>query len=152
MNASPAERPLPVVDADSARFWAALRDRKLTVQRCGTCGRHVFYPRALCPNCHAELVDWVECSGRGTVYSYTVARRPAGPAFAADAPYVVALVDLDEGVRMLTNVVSTPLENVRIGARVVVRFTDVAEGITLPLFELAPDPLPTDSSAREGTA
>ncbi|SFE34328.1 Zn-ribbon domain-containing OB-fold protein [Blastococcus tunisiensis] len=139
MSAPPAGRPLPVVDADSAPFWAALRDRRLMVQWCGTCDRHVFYPRALCPHCHAELAEWVECSGSGTIHSYTVARRPAGPAFAADVPYVVVLVDLDEGVRMLSNLVTDDVDSVRIGARVAVRFEDVTDEITLPLFEPAPD-------------
>jgi uncharacterized OB-fold protein len=139
VSAPPVERPLPVVDADSAPFWAALRDRKLTVQWCGACQRHVFYPRALCPHCHAELTEWVECSGNGTIHSYTVARRPAGQAFAADVPYVVVLVDLDEGVRMLSNLVTDDVDGVRIGARVAVRFEDVTDEITLPLFGLAPD-------------
>lgn len=139
MSAPSAERPLPVVDADSAPFWAAVRDRQLRVQRCLDCDRFVFYPRALCPHCHSDRLEWAACSGRGTIYSYTVARRPAGPAFAADVPYVVVLVDLDEGVRMLSNLVTGDVESVRIGARVVVRFEDVADGVTLPMFELDPD-------------
>lgn len=139
MSAASAGRPLPVIDADSAPFWAAARDRRLRVQRCLECDRHVFYPRALCPHCHTELVEWVDCSGHGTIYSYTVARRPAGPAFADDVPYVVVLVDLDEGVRMLSNLLTDDVESVRIGGRVVVRFDDVADGVTLPLFESAPD-------------
>lgn len=134
-----AGRPLPVIDDDSAPFWAAARGRRLRVQRCTQCDRHVFYPRALCPHCHIELVDWVDCSGHGTIYSYTVARRPAGPAFADDVPYVVVLVDLDEGVRMLSNLITDDVESVRIGGRVVVRFEDIADGVTLPLFESAPD-------------
>jgi uncharacterized OB-fold protein len=139
MSVPSTDRPLPVLDDDSRPFWAAVRDRSLRVQRCLECRRYVFYPRALCPHCHADRLEWAECSGRGTIYSYTVARRPAGPAFAADVPYVVVLVDLDEGVRLLSNLVTADVESVRIGARVVVRFEDVTDEVTLPLFELADD-------------
>jgi hypothetical protein len=131
------EKPLPVVDPESAPYWAALKERRLILKHCRDCGRHHFYPRALCPHCHSDALEWADASGRGSIYSYTVARRPAGPAFKADAPYVVAVVDLDEGARMMTNIVTDDVESVRIGQRVAVAFEAVTDEITLPKFRPA---------------
>jgi uncharacterized protein len=108
------KRPRPVVDDDSRGFWDAIQQRRVDVQCCAECARHVFYPRALCTTCGREL-SWRTVSGRATVYSYTVSRRPAGPAFEAAVPYVVALVDLEEGARMLTTLVGVAPEGVHIG-------------------------------------
>jgi len=131
------EKPLPVVDPESAPYWAALKARRLILKRCRDCGRHHFYPRALCPHCHSDALEWSDARGTGSIYSYTVARRPAGPAFKADAPYVVAVVELDEGARMMTNIVTDDVESVRIGQRVVVAFEAVTDEITLPKFKAA---------------
>ncbi len=131
------DKPLPIVDPESAPYWAALKDRRLILKRCRDCGRHHFYPRALCPHCHSDDLEWAEARGTGSVYSYTVARRPAGPAFKADAPYVVAVVDLDEGARMMTNIVTDDVEAVRIGQRVAVQFDAVTDEVTLPRFKPA---------------
>ena len=90
------------------------------IQRCTACGKHVFYPRVLCPHCGADHLDWTAASGRGTVYSTTVVRRK--PAEGGD--YNVALVDLDEGPRMMSRVVSIAPEAVRIGMAVKARITD----------------------------
>jgi uncharacterized OB-fold protein len=131
------EKPLPVVDPESAPYWAALKERRLILKHCRDCGRHHFYPRALCPHCHSDALEWSDARGTGSIYSYTVARRPAGPAFKADAPYVVAVVELDEGARMMTNIVTDDVESVRIGQRVVVAFEAVTDEITLPKFKAA---------------
>jgi len=139
VSAAPGDRPLPVSDSDSEPFWAALREERLQVQRCLQCHRHLFYPRALCPHCHSSDLEWVPVAGTGTIYSYTVARRPAGPAFAADVPYVLVLVDLDEGVRMLSRLVPPDVDAVRIGARVTVGFDAVSDDVTLPVFSLVGD-------------
>ena len=131
------EKPLPVVDPESAPYWAALKERRLILKHCRDCGRHHFYPRALCPHCHSDALEWSDARGTGSIYSYTVARRPAGPAFKADAPYVVAVVELDEGARMMTNIVTNDVESVRIGQRVAVAFEAVTDEITLPKFKAA---------------
>jgi len=131
------EKPLPVVDPESAPYWAALKERRLILKHCRDCGRHHFYPRALCPHCHSDALEWSDARGTGSIYSYTVARRPAGPAFKADAPYVVAVVELDEGARMMTNIVTDDVESVRIGQRVVAAFEAVTDEITLPKFKAA---------------
>lgn len=131
------DKPLPIVDPESAPYWTGLKERRLILKRCRDCGRHHFYPRALCPHCHSDALEWADARGTGSVYSYTVARRPAGPAFKADAPYVVAVVELDEGARMMTNIVTDDVESVRIGQRVAVHFEAVTEEVTLPKFRPA---------------
>jgi uncharacterized OB-fold protein len=127
---------VPIIDADSAPFWEAVAEKRLTVQRCETCSRLVFHPRAICPFCHSMQLTWQTLSGRGTVYSFTVSRRAPSPEFEHLVPYVVALIDLDEGCRMLSNVVGARAHSVKCGARVSVRFVDVSDGQLLPVFEL----------------
>jgi uncharacterized OB-fold protein len=131
-----SERPQPVIDDESHPFWDAARERRLAIQRCRACNEYVFPPRALCPTCHDAALEWVDATGTGSVYSYTVARRPAGASFADKVPYVVAIVELDEGVRMLSNVVGVEVDAVRVGQRVQVTFEESGE-VTLPMFEPA---------------
>ena len=131
-----SERPLPAVDDESRPYWDAAREHRLLIQRCGACGKYVFYPRAVCPHCHDATLEWVEASGRGTIHSFTVARHPAGPAFADRVPYVVVLVELEEGVRMLGNLVGGDVDSVRVGQAVRVAFEDAGE-VTLPVWEPA---------------
>jgi uncharacterized OB-fold protein len=131
------EKPLPIVDPESAPYWSALKAKRLVLKRCRDCGRAHFYPRALCPHCHSDALEWSDARGTGSIYSFTVARRPAGPAFKADTPYVVAVVDLDEGARMMTNIVTDDVNAVRIGQRVSIVFDAVPDEITLPKFKPA---------------
>jgi len=130
------DKPLPAIDAGTRPFWDATRAHRLSIPRCRPCGRHHFYPRELCPHCHSQDLEWVDVSGRGEVYSYTIVRKPAGPMFAADVPYVVAMIALDEGPRMLTNIVTDDVEAVRIGDRVRVSLDDVTPEVTLAKFIL----------------
>jgi uncharacterized OB-fold protein len=129
-----AERPLPAIDDESRPYWEAAREGRLAIQRCGACGEHVFYARALCPHCHAGELEWVEASGRGTVHSFTVARRPAGPWFADKVPYVVALVDLEEGPRLLGTLRVAP-EEAHVGQRVRVGFEQAGDDVALPVWD-----------------
>ncbi|MFC5750890.1 Zn-ribbon domain-containing OB-fold protein [Actinomadura rugatobispora] len=96
-------------------FWDGIAAGELRLQRCDECLRSVFYPRAICPHCHCDRLSWRTASGKGTVYSYTVAHRVAG-GFSAQVPYTIALIDLDEGPRMLSRVIGDA--PVRIGDRV----------------------------------
>jgi uncharacterized protein len=130
------DRPLPVIDDDSRPYWDAAREHRLLIQRCDGCGRAVFYPRSVCPYCGSAALTWFAAAGTGTVHSYTVAHRPAGPAFADAVPLVVALIDLDEGARMLSNVRADP-GAMTVGARVRVWYDDVTPEVTLPKFDLA---------------
>ncbi len=128
-------KPLPKPTATSRPFWEAARKHELTLQRCGACGKFIYYPRDRCPYCFSDNLSWKRVSGRGTLYSYTVVHRASSRAF-ADAPYVLAIVELDEGPRMTTNIVGPP-ENLKVGMPVVVFFDDVAPEHTLVKFKPA---------------
>ena len=128
-------KPAPAIDPDSAPYWQALNDEKFLLKICRGCGKSHFYPRELCPYCHSDELSWIEASGRGVIYSFTVCRRPAGPAFANDVPYTVALVDLAEGPRMMSRIVGDPAK-VAIGLKVKVRFERQSDELVLPFFEL----------------
>ena len=153
-NDQGSPRPVPRPDAATAPYWEAARQGKLVVQRCRQCRTFIHYPRNICPACLAEDMEYVGSTGRGTVYSLTVTHRPP-PAFAGDELYVIALVDLEEGVRMVTRIVGPGAEAARIGARVAVAFEEVAEGVTLPVFRVLDHTAKTDDpwsalfSARE---
>jgi uncharacterized OB-fold protein len=127
-------RPLPHPSEISAPHWEGARQRRLMVQRCADCGTHVFIPRPFCTACLSEALEWVESSGRGAIYSYTVIHRPPHPAFSP--PYCAAIVELDEGWRMLTNIVGAEMSDLAVGRRVEVDFLDV-DDFTLPVFRLA---------------
>lgn len=130
---SDAGRAVPnLEDADTGEFWRAVQEHRLTYQVCRMCNGLIFYPRAHCTHCLSEDLEVRESSGNGTVYSYTVIRRNPDPAFAAAIPYIVALVDLDEGFRMLTHLKMSP-DIVSVGDRVAVDWETV-EGVELPVF------------------
>jgi uncharacterized OB-fold protein len=131
---SPVSRPLPRPTEQSAAFWAATAEGRFVFQRCGSCAEAIFYPRVNCPACGStDLVD-EDASGRGTVYTYTVARRPTHRAFADAGPYVIAIVELAEGPHVTTNIVECDPEAVSVGMRVEVVFADEVDGVALPLF------------------
>src|SRR5579859_1525131 len=128
-------RPLPVPDDDTMPYWDAAKQHRLVIQRCSDCARAIFYPRSVCPHCMSDRIAWIDASGRGTIYSYTVVHR-APPQFVDSAPYVVALIDLAEGVRLMSNVEDCSPSDVSIGAAVEVTFDEVTPEITLPKFRL----------------
>lgn len=128
-------KPLPVPDGDTQPYWDAAKEHRLMIQRCQGCQHAIFYPRSVCPHCMSDRIEWVAASGRGTIYSYTVVHRSPGQ-FKDDVPYVVALIDLAEGVRLMSNVVDCAPSDVQIGAGVEVVFDDVTPEITLPKFRL----------------
>lgn len=130
----PKPRPAPRPDADSAPYYAAARQGRVVVQRCRTCGAHQLYGRRLCTTCGGD-VEWVPASGRGTVYSWTVIRQQYARPFRDMVPYVVALVDLAEGPRVMTNVVGCPPEAVHIGMAVRARGEVVSDDAGILLFE-----------------
>jgi uncharacterized OB-fold protein len=132
------ERPLPDLDdADTGAFWQAVQEHRLTYQTCVKCGKIVFYPRHHCPHCGSEDLRLHESEGRGVVYSYTVIRQTPDPAFRPDVPYIVALVDLAEGFRLLTHLSSQP-ESVEVGQQVEVEWM-TRDGVVLPVFAPIPN-------------
>lgn len=127
-------RPLPEVTPESEPYWAAAAEGRLLLRECEDCGLVHYYPRALCPDCLGENVDWVEASGEGTVYTYSVAQQMSGwPE--ADLPLVVAYVELEEGPRMMTNLVDCDPEAVSVGDPVEVTFVETdREDVAIPVF------------------
>jgi uncharacterized OB-fold protein len=128
-------RPAPIPDAESAPYWAATVEGRLMVQRCTACGHCQLYGRPHCLLCRAP-VEWIEATGRGTVYSFTIIRQNPSRSFRHLLPFVVALIDLDEGPRLMSNIVGCEPDAVQIGAAVQVRFEPVSDQAALPLFEL----------------
>jgi len=126
--------PWPIADAVTQPFWDGCRDGRLLLQHCADCGAWQFYPRIVCVACLGRDLDWLPAAGTGTVYSKTVARRAVNPVFEGRIPLVVALVDLDEGPRMMTDIIVADPDAVRIGDRVEVAFTEVDAGVVLPTF------------------
>lgn len=126
--AFPVPRPTPL----SAPFWEGTRTGELRLQQCDDCGAWRWTPQILCTNCHSAAYAWKATSGRGKVYSFTTVHRPPTPAFAA--PYVIAVVELDEGPLMLTQIVEVPPEEIAVEMRVKVRLTVLDETITLYPF------------------
>ena len=126
--------PKPLLDGDSEPFWKGLQKKELLIQRCENCNKHIFYPRSICPNCFSEHISWVKSKGRGSIYSYTVVHRTFGP-FEDQAPFVVAIVELDEGVRMLTRI-SGDRKQISIGKPVEITYEKIDDDLTLPYFQL----------------
>jgi uncharacterized protein len=125
--------PLPQVDADSEPWWEATRQQQLLVQRCSACGQYQHYPRYLCTRCGSTHLEFVRASGHGRVYSFTVVHRPPSPAFRP--PYLVALVRLQEGPILLTNIVECPPDGVRCEMLVEVSWIRLVDGRHLPVFK-----------------
>jgi len=141
--------PLPVPDADSAPFWDACREGRLSVQRCPACARFRWPPMEFCPSCHHHGGDWTALSGEGVVRSFVVVHRAFDPAFSDRVPYVVAHVALDGAgdVTLIGNVLSDPADSVAIGQRVAVEFLDMG-AVSLPRFRPIPPAPPEKDSVR----
>ena len=127
-------KPIPPMNPWAEPFWAGTREGRLVIQKCADCGKHVFYPRLVCPFCFSERLDWIEASGRGTVYSHTLVRNNPPSAFIEDLPFTIAIVELEEGVRMMTNIVDCDPEVVHCDMPVEVTFERLTDEITLPKF------------------
>jgi uncharacterized OB-fold protein len=126
--------PKPILDGDSRQYWEGLKNRELWLQQCNDCHQHIFYPRSICPHCFSEEINWVKSEGTGTIYSYTVVHRGIG-AFKEQVPFVVAIVELDEGVRMMTRIKEDSRE-LKIDEKVKIFYEKIDEELTLPYFEL----------------
>ncbi len=133
-ESSRANLPKPLIDEESKGFWEACEREELFVQQCADCELRRYYPRALCPECMSDEARWVRCSGKGTVYTFTVVYQNQAPGFRERLPYVLAYVELAEGIRMLTNIDDCDPQDVRIGMSVEVVFRDAGDGIKIPLF------------------
>ncbi len=133
------KRPLPnLKEHDTREFWQATKDGKLTYQKCDDCGAIVFYPRQHCTSCVGGNLSWHTASGRGTVYTFSVVRKAEHPFFRGQVPYAVAWIDLDEGPRLLSNIIGVddPANDITVGQRVMVEW-EIHDDLALPLFRPA---------------
>jgi uncharacterized OB-fold protein len=135
--ATPA-KPAPVPSPESMEFWQAAREHRLLIPRCNACRKFWFPPSQLCPHCLSADTGWEAVSGHGRIYSFVVFHRVYHKAFAGEVPYVVAIVELEEGPRMLTNIVGIPVDQVRCNMPVTVVFDDVSSDVTVPKFTPRP--------------
>jgi len=129
-----AKKPVPAASPESAPFWKAAKEHRLLIPRCRRCQKFWFPPSRLCPHCLSDDAGWETVSGRGKIYSFVVFHRVYHPAFAGEVPYVVAIVELEEGPRMLTNIVGVPIDQVRCNMPVEVVFDDVSSEVAVPKF------------------
>lgn len=129
-------KPLPLPDPVNREYWKAAREGRLLIQRCPSCGHRQWYPRALCARCGADP-EWLEASGRGTVHTYTVIRQQGSPAFKDELPYVVVMVELEEGPLVFGSMPGTDPEAVAIGMPVEVFFVAAAEDVGVPYWRPA---------------
>ncbi|MDG2308408.1 MAG: Zn-ribbon domain-containing OB-fold protein [Candidatus Binatia bacterium] len=132
------EAPLPKPTPDTQLYWKALRGHELHIQRCGDCNEAYFYPRSVCPHCLSGNVAWFRASGRGRLHTFTIVYA-AGPKPPLPTPYIIAVVELEEGPRMLTNLVGVDPDPAKLSCDlpVEIEFADVTDECTLPHFRLA---------------
>lgn len=128
-------KPSPVVTSVERPFWDAARKGDLILQKCVDCNRFIFYPRIYCPHCHSAALTWEKASGKGKVYTYTVVLSNSHSSFLADIPFVIAIVKLDEGVQMLSNIVDCRPEDAACDMPVEVVFEKLNDEFTLPKFK-----------------
>jgi uncharacterized OB-fold protein len=133
------DKPSPRISPETRPFWDGCRQGELRYQQCRGCGRVQFYPRALCAGCGETSLEWRRSRGEGRIHTVTVVYRAPSPAFRGDVPYALALVDLDEGFRMMANVLGPDPERLAIGDRVRVVFERRGD-VALPQFERSPGP------------
>jgi uncharacterized OB-fold protein len=127
--------PTPPISPDTEEFWSATAEGRLLLRHCDDCDTVIWYPRPFCPACGGFNTSWIEASGRGKVYAFTIVHRNGMPGWREALPYVVAYVELDEGPRVLTNVVGCVPDDVRIEMPVHVVFHDTGQGNALFRFE-----------------
>lgn len=127
-------KPLPVVTEENRPFWEGCQQGKLLLQYCSECHHHQFYPRQYCVQCNSNNLHWVEAQGHGVIYSYTIIYQNKSSEFVHDTPYNVAIVQLEEGSRMLSNIVDIDTTQLRVDLPVTVVFDQVTDTIALPRF------------------
>ena len=128
-------KPIPRPSTTTRPFWDGLNERKVQIQRCDACDSWVFYPRTRCPSCLSDLLIWREVSGQGVLYTYTLARQPTAPHFADETPQQLAVVGLDEGVRMTSTLVNVEPSDIVIGMRLQPYFDQVTDDVTLLRYQ-----------------
>jgi len=131
------KKPIPMVTPESERYWQGCKQHELWLRSCNSCAKPYFYPRDICPLCGSRDTTWKQMSGRGTVYTFSIVQRAPTPAFAEDVPFVNAIVELEEGARMMTGLVGVEPDpsKISVGTPVEVTFEDITEEVSLPKFQ-----------------
>jgi uncharacterized OB-fold protein len=129
---------LPTPDFETQAFWDGCKEGKFLIRHCNACGRDHFYPRPFCPTCWSADVVWKEASGRATLYTYSIVHVNDLPPFADRVPYVAAVVELEEGPRVMTNVEGVAFDDLRVDMPLVVAFKPISDDVTIPIFRAAP--------------
>ena len=134
---SGARFDLPLIEEESAPYWNGLREGKLLIRHCRACGKHHSYPRPFCPHCWSDDVEWVQASGGATLYTHSVVHVNDLPPFGSQVPYVAAVVELDEGPKMMTRVVGCEHDQLEIGMRLQLGTEVVTDEVTMAVFRPA---------------
>ena len=137
MTQQPYTKPIPVPQGESDYYWEKAKSHELWLRHCNDCKQAYFYPRDICPHCFCRNTSWIRASGKGTLHTFAIVHRAPTPAFRDDAPFVVAMVDPEEGARMPTNLIEVEPDpaNITIGMPVEVIFEDITDEIALPKFK-----------------
>ncbi len=131
------DKPLPTPTPTSAPFWDGLKEGVIKLQKCNDCGAWIFYPRSRCSSCLSDSLEWREVSGNGTLYTFTIARQPTSPHFSSEVPQQLAVVELEEGVRLTTTLVNVREADIKIGMRLRPYFEPVTDDVTLLRYQPA---------------
>jgi uncharacterized protein len=136
MDNTPYRKPLPVITPGNRPFWAAAKAHELRIPRCQECGSWVFPIAPICQNCWSERLSWDPVSGRGVISSWVIFHRAFDTSFASDVPYAVVQVELEEGMRLISNLIDVAPSEIRVGLPVEAGFDDVTSEVTLIKFRL----------------
>lgn len=126
----------PIPTRISKEYWEAAKRHEFIIQKCEECSKHVFYPRAFCPHCLSSRLKWVKASGSGVIHTYSIVHKMSMMNFKKKTPYNIAIIELDEGVRLMSEVINCSPEELEIGKRVKVVFEDITERYSIPKFIL----------------
>ena len=131
------KKPVPIPDEASQLFFDGAREHRLMIQQCETCGVMIWPVKSRCDNCMLPTVKWVQASGKATLYSFVLMHQVYHPGFASEVPYTIAQVNLEEGLRILTNLIGCSNSDLQIGMPLEVAFETITDEVTLPKFRPA---------------
>lgn len=130
-------KPLPTPNPITEEFWKAAKRHELSIQRCRHCNEYFFPPREVCPQCMSLKLEWIRVSGKGKIFSFTLVRVSPHPSFNADIPYTVAIIELNEGPHIMSNLIDCKIEDIRVNMPVTTVFEDVTSELSLVKFRPA---------------
>ena len=128
-------KAIPIPGPESLPFWEGAKNHQLMIQKCSDCGHHWFPPSTVCTDCGSRNIEWVASSGKGKVFSFVVFHKLYHKGWDGEIPYAVAIIELEEGARMLSNVIAVPVAEVKCDIPVEVVFEDATDELTLPKFK-----------------